>query len=354
MLPFSLSETDADCVNVERKMHTSVLVRDRMQVLHFLHLGLSHKECARLVGCHRNSVTCYIKMYRQGGLDLVRQTSYQGSKHELACCYEDVEEVLEQESCSTVVQAAKVLRDRFGYDRSIEAVRQVLHRLGFRRRKMGTFPGGPKNFEQWQEQQEKFIIHLEELMKRAENEELDLVFGDAAHFVYGKFSHYTWGKTARYAPSGHGRYRINVYGVYDVVTNEVCTMYNEGYIDAEFMVAYLQWLRDHIYTNQHRPLHIVLDNARYQHCRYVEQAADKLNIKLEFLPGYSPNLNLIERLWKYMKNILGSQYHESKAFFEKAIVDLLENLNEPEHQDKLITLLNPKFQRFEKAQIWDW
>ena len=178
-----------------------------------------------------------------------------------------------------------------------------------------------------------------------------MVFSDAAHFVYGKFSNYSWGRRVSYSPSGHGRYRINVYGAYDIVTNQVSSMYNEGYIDAEFMVEYLNWLRREVYQNQKRPLYILLDNARYQHCNYVRQCAADLNIVLEFLPGYSPNLNLIERLWKYMKRILAKQYHKCKETFEKAIIDLLENLNYGIHQEKLWTLLNPIFQRFEKSQI---
>ena len=90
---------------------------------------------------------------------------------------------------------------------------------------------------------------------------------------------------------------------------------------------------------------------RYQHCNYVKEQADKYNIVLDFLPAYSPNLNLIERLWKYLKGILGKQYHDNKISFQNAIVELLESIGDKEHQDKLWTLLNPLFQRFEKSQI---
>ncbi len=49
------------------------------------------------------------------------------------------------------------------------------------------------------------------------------------------------------------------------------------------------------------PVRLVLDNARYQHCALVMGLAKSLNIELLFLPSYSPNLNLIERLWKFIK-----------------------------------------------------
>jgi len=351
MIPFSLSKTEADIVNIERKTHKSSLVRDRMSVLYFLHLGFKRKESADLVDCHVNSVTNYVKLYRDGGLDAVRQLGYNYDRHELSSSYEKVDEALTEAECTTVDDARQVLGSKFDYHRSKEAVRRLLHHLGFRRRKTGTFPGKVDDFDGWQARQEAFIKKLESLICRADIHEIDLVFGDAAHFVYGKFSSFLWSKAPKYRPSGHGRYRINVYGVYDVVTNQVYTKYNEGYIDANFMVEYLEWLRSDCYTDRGRPLHIVLDNARYQHCKYVKECAERLNIKLEFLPGYSPNLNVIERLWKYLKKILGKQYQDGKETFEKAIADLLESLGDECHQEKLRTMLKPVFQRYEKSQI---
>lgn len=351
MLPFSLSGTDADMVNIERKTHKSALVRDRMRVLGLLYLGFSRQDCALIVGCHVNSVTNYIKLYNEGGLDRIRQLNYSYSRHELQEAYGEVEQVLSQANCSTIAEAGQVLAQHFDYRAGKEAVRQLLHRLGFKRRKAGTFPGKVDQFEQWQNRQEAFLQKLWQLIDQAEKEEIDLVFTDAAHFVYGQFSQYCWSKSPCYAPSGHGRYRVNVYGAYDVITNGVYTMYNEGYIDAEFVVEYLYWLRDQVYTDQNRPLHLILDNARYQHCKYVKQEAEKLNIILEFLPGYSPNLNLIERLWKYLKRIIGRTYHDNKTDFQNAIIHLLESLGEQDHQNKLRTLLNPRFQQFSKSQI---
>jgi hypothetical protein len=49
------------------------------------------------------------------------------------------------------------------------------------------------------------------------------------------------------------------------------------------------------------PITLVLDNARYQKCQLVWAVAETLQIELLYLPAYSPNLNLIERLWKFVK-----------------------------------------------------
>ena len=351
MLPFNLSQADVDSVNIERKTHPSEIVRDRMLVLHLLQLGFTHSQSALIVGCHPNSVTNYIKMYNSGGLDRIRALHYGREQHELIDQYAQVEQVLGQSTFSTLSDAAHILSRQFAYNRSKEAVRQLLHRLGFKRRKTGTFPGKIKNFEQWEVKQKAFIAKIYRWIEKSDNQEIDLIFGDAAHFVYGKFSAYCWSKSPRYVPSGHGRYRINVYGGYDLGNNAVYSMYNEGYIDAEFMIEYFQWLRKEVYPNQKRPIYFILDNARYQHCKAVKQQAEKINISLKFLPGYSPHLNLIERLWKYLKKILGSQYHACKTSFQNAIVNLLNSLGEEKHQTKLWTLMNPKFQQFVKSQI---
>lgn len=325
-----------------------------MYVLHLLNLNFSRSDCATIVGCHINSVTNYIKMYNEGGLDQIRQLNYSRNRHELGAQFTQVEQQLTKANCNTVVDAKALLKDQFNYDKSKESIRRLLHRLGFKRRKVGTFPGKTKNLDEWYQKQNVFAKKLYKLIKRAEKAEIDLVFSDAAHFVYGKFSSYCWGKAPRYAPSGHGRFRINVYGSYDVVSNQVYTMYNEGYINAEFIVDYFDWLRSEIYPNRRRPLHMVMDNARYQHCKYVKAAAKKHHIILDFLPGYCPHLNLIERLWKYMKKILGQSYHQDKKSFKQEIVTLLNDLSRQDHQEKIWTLLNPIFQQFPKSQILGW
>jgi transposase len=92
-----------------------------------------------------------------------------------------------------------------------------------------------------------------------------------------------------------------------------------------------------------RPIVIVLDNARYQHCKLVEGLAKDLGIKLEFLPSYSPNLNLIERLWKFTKKkCLYNVYYETFEEFVASITDSLDRV-ETEYKDELKTLMKPIF-----------
>src|SRR5947207_2850726 len=69
----------------------------------------------------------------------------------------------------------------------------------------------------------------------------------------------------------------------------------------------------------HVPITLIMDNARYQRCKYVLDIAARLNIEILFLPPYSPNLNLIERLWKFVrKECLYDKYYQHFSLFKEA------------------------------------
>ena len=86
-----------------------------------------------------------------------------------------------------------------------------------------------------------------------------------------------------------------------------------------------------------------MDNAKYQRCKAVCEAAERLGIELIFLPTYSPNLNLIERVWKLVKSeVLNSAYHETFECFSHKIEDCIESLH-TKFATQMITLITQKF-----------
>ena len=121
---------------------------------------------------------------------------------------------------------------------------------------------------------------------------------DGAHFVRSAFLGSLWCFERVFVRSPPGRQRWNVLGAYNAASGELTSVANDSYITAQTVCEMLRKLSAR-YAG--RPVVIVLDNARYQHCRLVEGLAGELGITLLFLPGYSPNLNLIERLWKFIK-----------------------------------------------------
>ena len=96
---------------------------------------------------------------------------------------------------------------------------------------------------------------------------------------------------------------------------------------------------------------IVLDNARYQHCKFVEDLAKELGITLQFLPSDSPNWNLIERLWKFVKKTcLYNEYYETFADFTSGINDCLIRV-ETDDKAELETFMQPNFQDFKNVSL---
>jgi len=123
---------------------------------------------------------------------------------------------------------------------------------------------------------------------------------------------------------------------------------NDGYITVTTVCELLRKLAEQ-YAG--RPIVIVLDNARYQHCKLVEELAKELGITLQFLPSYSPNLNLIERLGKFVKKkCLDNVYYETFDEFTSGINVCLSRV-ETDYKTELETLRKPNFQNLKKAKL---
>jgi transposase len=119
--------------------------------------------------------------------------------------------------------------------------------------------------------------------------------------------------------SANGRKRYSVLGALNAVTHDVIRVANEGYVTADTVCALLRSLA---VAGSRVPITVVLDNARYQRCELVQSLARRLGIDLLFLPAYSPNLNLVERLWRFVrKQSLNSNWFDSFEQFKAAIDD---------------------------------
>jgi transposase len=172
-----------------------------------------------------------------------------------------------------------------------------------------------------------------------------VLFVDAAHFVFGPFLGYLWCLVRLFVPGPSGRKRYNVLAALDAVTHRVIRVSNHAYINAESVCSLL---REVAACGLRRPVTLVLDNARYQKCAVVKALAASLGIELLYLPSYSPNLNLIERLWKFVKKeCLGCRVLPTYEAFTTAIDDCLASLD-TRHKHQMDTLLNLEFQLFDE------
>ena len=173
-------------------------------------------------------------------------------------------------------------------------------------------------------------------------------FVDAAHFVFGTFLCCLWSFTRIFVRAASGRQRFNVLGAWNAVTRELIAVTNTTVVNTETMCELLRKIADLGLTG---PITLVLDNARYQRNAVVQAWAAQLGITLLFLPSYSPNLNLIERLWKFTKRrALYGRYHPTFRDFQAAIQEVLDGLS-TKYSQQLASLMTLNFQQFDDVSL---
>jgi transposase len=173
-------------------------------------------------------------------------------------------------------------------------------------------------------------------------------FVDAAHFVFGTFLGCLWSIARVFVRAASGRQRFNVLGAWNAVTRELLAITNTTVVNTETMCELLRAVAARGLVG---PITLVLDNARYQRNAVVQGLANELGIGLLFLPSYSPNLNLIERLWRFTKRTaVYGKYHPTFADFRAAIQDVLDGISAI-HATRLASLMTLNFQQFEDVSL---
>jgi len=113
-------------------------------------------------------------------------------------------------------------------------------------------------------------------MEKALSGKISLEFMDSSHFVMGSdFLGCIYRKRRRFVKTFSGRKRFNVLESLNFVTKEVTTVSNDAYLNRESVCDLLKKLSMK-YIGQ--PIYVILDNARYQKCKIVQELAEKLGI----------------------------------------------------------------------------
>jgi len=199
---------------------------------------------------------------------------------------------------------------------------------------------------------EKQASFLEETLKpaivKAKADLIHLFFMDASHFVMSGLVGRLWCKVRLWVKTSSGRKRYNVLGALHFISKKIEMVANDSYITSVQVVELLEKLATR-YVG--KPIAIILDNASYQRCKLVTTKAAELGIELMFLPSYSPNLNLIERAWKFVKSaVLNAAYIDTFEEYRERISNFIENI-ESENADMMYSLITENFQMFDECKI---
>jgi len=323
--------------------HPSGAAKKKLHVVYLKALGLPHQDIIRIARVSGDSVTRYLKAYAEGGVAALCTSSLYCPRSALLPYREVLKTHFQAHPPQTVAQASHDIEKLTGIKLALSACRDFMRkRLGMKCRKMAVIPSKADP-----EQQRAFLNNtLEPLLEEEKHGRRRVFFVDAAHFVMGAFLGLLWCFERLYLKSSSGRKRYNVLGAYSVQGTELITLSNEAYINSDTLVELLTTIHG-LYPDT--AITLVMDNARYQRCAKVMDKAQELGLDLLFLPPYSPNLNLIERLWKFTKKqSLYNRYYESFGQLKAAINDCLDQVNST-FSEQIKMLLNPKFQLFGKS-----
>src|SRR5512135_165564 len=344
MRTITFTADDRQALAHDRYHHPDPRVQRQREVLWLKSHGLPHDQIAAYADVSRRSVQRYLDKYLEGGLPHLRRCRWHHPQNALAEHESSLEEYFLKHPPRSAKQARAIIEQQTGIRRGLTQGRHFLRdQLGLRWRKTGAIPVPPKKTIPEHAHEQAIFVREKRGpgLKQARRGRRQVYFVDAAHFVFAPFLGCLWCAVRRFVRAASGRKRYNVRGAIDAVTHRMIRVTNDGSINAESVCTLLRAVAE---AAVGLPITLVLDNARYQKCALVQALAASLGIELVYLPGDSPNLNLIERLWRFVRNqSRDSTYYEDCEQFRTAIDGCLDDLS-PVHKGAMETLLTHKFQ----------
>ena len=340
MIRLELTDQDlTDIVEAADDPDTTERNKTKLLVIRMHHEGAKHGFIAKVLNLHANTITNHLKEYSEGGLAGTLEDRYYRPSSSLEPFLECLKCSFRATPVADAKHAVARIQSLTGIRLSESQVRRFMKSLGMRIRKACSIPGKANPQLQFEFYTTTLLPKLEE----AGRGERKVFFVDAAHFVMGAFLGMIWCFARGLVKTPPGRKRYSVLGAIDSHNQELISIRTTENINSLSVVALLDKVRE---RHPDTEVTLVMDNASYQRCYFVRDHAKALGIELLFLPSYSPNLNLIERLWKLTKRrCLTNRYYADFKAFCSGIDKCLDDLSGP-LKEELTSLMSLKFQFF--------
>ena len=247
----------------------------------------------------------------------------------------ELEQHVEEVTYRRTKDIIRWIKDNFDEDYTISGMTKLLHRLNFVYKKPKKLP--PRTEPQ---KQRRFIKKYEELKSKLRPED-SIFFMDGTHPHHGPIADYGWIRQGqnKFLRGNIKPKRLSINGAINPQTLQMVTLFDKN-LTEHTTLAFLEKLRKAVPRGR---IYLICDQASYYDSKMVREFADMIAISLIYLPPYSPNLNLIERLWHFFqKRILYNQYYQTYEIFEKACRGFFSNIRD--YKEELTTLLNDKFE----------
>lgn len=314
---------------------------DRIKAMLLFDEGYTKTEISKILLIDRGSIDIWIFQYKRFGLSKLITDEYTGYSGRLT---EDEKDALtndlQEHLFSTAKEVCEHVKKRFGYEYKAESMVKLLHRMGFVYKKTKGVPGKAD-----ERKQKKFVKEYEELRRHLKKDE-KIFFLDAMHPVHNNTPDYAWIKKGeeREVKTNSSRDRLNINGLYSPGDQETVIRAEET-INSQATLALLRSVEAK--HPELKKIYIIHDNARYYHSKYLKEHLPAKIIMIP-LPPYSPNLNLIERLWKFFrKEMMSNRYHETFDEFSNATAQFFRSLRF--QKAKLKSLMAENFHIFNTA-----
>ncbi len=317
---------------------------DRIKVILWLDMGLSFKQISELLFLNDQTIRNYLELYNAHGVPGLVSDNYKAYTGKLTRDQkEELTEHLKSNIYIDVNPIISYIELSFGVKYSTSGMCSLLHSLGFVHKKTSLKPGKADK-----EKQEKFIKAFMEMMQN-KSENVPVLFIDASHPQHNSMPAYGWiykGERAEIS-SNTGRERLNIHGAVNAETHEVIVIESTT-VNADSTIELFKKIETHYKFAPY--INVFSDNAKYYYCEKVKSYLESSRIEFYNIPSYSPNLNIIERLWKFFhKVVLYNKYYESFVEFRNACLMFFDSI--PDYKEKLKTLLVLNFQKFSEKAI---
>jgi len=334
-----LNDDQVKELKVVHKQTRDKRLADRIKAVLMLHFGFTFAQIKLALLLDEVTVRRYVKQFKTKGIDGLLEYHYHGGKSYLTVPQQTtLETYLVSHTLTTAKEVQAYILTTYGKTYTLIGITKLLHRMGFTYKKPKVFPGNASGALQQQ-----FLQKYQEIKKSLGKND-QIYFSDATHPTHNTKPSYGWIKKGKkndvYIKSNTGRKRINILGAMNI-QNKHAVVIEEETINAQAIIKLLEAVRE---KQPHGKVYFVLDNAKYHHAKIVKNwLLHHTRFKLIFLPPYSPNLNLIERLWRFFhQKVTNNHYFPTFQEFKEATMQFFQNLHQ--YKEDLDTLLTENFQ----------
>jgi len=346
-MTFSLTSSELDRLTRMYKKEKNKTRANKINIILLLHKGYTGVEISSILNLDQDSITKWKHRYlertdEESWLEDAYQP-YWGklSSHSISLLRAYVRTFL----TGNKKELQSFVETSFSVSYTLSGLNKLLHRIGLSYQTIHKLPGKCPI-----DKQRAWIEAFEEKLQDLDLLSEAIMFMDSVHPTHNTVYCKVWSEIGipRWICSNTGRNRLNISGAYNPVEQEL-VMLEEPTVNETTTIRLLEKCLEK-YPEKEK-ITIYLDNASYHKSKLVKAfIAEHPKINLSYLPPYSPNLNLIERLWKFAnEKVVNLKYYHDFKQFKEQMLDFYDNITD--YADELKERITFNFQTFEKVVI---